>query len=285
MAQSKEIQIFNIAKTGMNKHAVRDWLDSVGAVEYPVPVTKDQYMDTDNGPVWCHQEVTPGAAVIGLAAKRCYMSFEPGLNPNVTKVRKDWSDYLTNILRSGHGSVLEHATYTFAIEGLTRVATAELNRHRAGVAISEGSMRYIRFDDIDYWEPLLFRSKPDDTEEEANKKRITREEFREAFAEDEQRYLRLCNLWNIDEGKFKKKKLLTSAFRRIVGMGVCTGGVWTFNVRALRHVLTMRSTPYAEEEICLVASTMAKLMLEQEPQLFGDFVIEDGYWVPKFVKV
>ena len=70
-----------------------------------------------------------------MAAKRCYMSFEAGLNPNVTRVRKDLTEYLDNVLKSGHGSVLEHATYTFAIENVSRVFTGELNRHRAGVGI------------------------------------------------------------------------------------------------------------------------------------------------------
>jgi hypothetical protein len=39
----------------------------------------------------------------------CYRSWEPGLNPNVTKIRRDRKAYFDNILKSGHGSILEHA--------------------------------------------------------------------------------------------------------------------------------------------------------------------------------
>jgi len=258
MPHLKEIQIFPIARSGIDSDEVREWLASVGASGYEFPKTPD--------------------AVVGLAAKRCYMSFEPGLNPNVTKVRKDWHKYLTNILKSGHGSVCEHATYSFAIEGITRVCTAELNRHRAGAAISEGSMRYIRFDDIGFWMPLLFRGEDQRSVE-------TRKEFFEAFKEDEERYKRLCALWEIENGGFARKKKLTSAFRRIVGMGVSSGGVWTWNFRALRHIIALRSTPHAEEEIALLASMLGKYMVEMEPRLFGDFKQVDGFWVPEYAKV
>src|SRR5580693_9415570 len=132
-------EVFNIAKTQVYRVAVQKWLDYLGANEYEIP---------------SEETTTDPALLIALAAKRCYMSFQPGLNPNVTKVRKDMVDYIDNILASGHGSVLEHSVYTFAIEGCSRVFTGEMNRHRAGWAISEGSMRFIRFDkDIPWWMP------------------------------------------------------------------------------------------------------------------------------------
>ena len=67
--------------------------------------------------------------------------------------------------------------------------------------------------------------------------------------------------------------------RRIVPMGVATGGVWSFNLRALRHVFTMRCSPAAEEEILLVASMMFDKMVETEPLFFKDFYKEEGFWV------
>ncbi len=223
------------------------------------------------------------------------MSFEAGLNPNVTKVRKDYVEFFDNILKSGHGSVLEHAVFTFAIEGVSRVFTAEMNRHRAGWAISEGSLRYIRFTDIPWWMPLSMREKEGDSEDLANRKKETRDKFKQAFEHQEQMYTDLLNIWTLDEAKelgykgkeiFEYKKKLTSQFRRIVGLGVATGGVWSGNVRALRHVLAMRCSPAAEEEICHVFSRIALMMRDKEPLLFGDFYEnDDGYWVPEYVKV
>lgn len=362
------IKIFRIAQTRMNSDAVRQWLDHVGAAETPVPIVSELcpvcngYGTVNNENCGClaggvHPEVTDAGAVCGLCAKRCYMSFEPGLNPNVTRVRKEWHKYLSNIVKSGHGSVLEHASFTYAIEGVSRVFTGEMNRHRAGVAISEGSMRYIRFDDIGFWMPISLEEdsmilmptikcdvctkkcqraecsekatyyfpecashyctschelqttcvspqcEPQencpkchgtgklydmDLDEFEEKKAKTRDIFKASFEVQEATYTRLCKIWGIEEMKaFSTKKKLTSLFRRLIGMGVATGGTWTMNMRALRHILALRTTEHAEEEIAMVCSMIAKDIVESEPAIMGDFVQDDqtGAWVPKFAKV
>jgi thymidylate synthase ThyX len=56
-----------------------------------------------------------------FAGKMCYRAWEPGLNPNVSKVRNDHEAYLQNILKSAHGSVLEHASFTFVLHNVSRV--------------------------------------------------------------------------------------------------------------------------------------------------------------------
>ena len=62
-----------------------------------------------------------GELIVEFAGRACYRSWEPGLNPNVTKIRTDQREYFANILRSGHGSVLEHASYSFALRNVSRV--------------------------------------------------------------------------------------------------------------------------------------------------------------------
>ena len=99
----------------------------------------------------------------------------------------------------------------------------------------------------------------------------------------------LENVW-ADElapnSKFANKKQVTSMMRRIVGLGVATGGVWSGNIRALRHVFAMRASAHAEEEMIHVFSRLVKTMAEKEPLLFGDFTQDDnGYWRPKYLKV
>lgn len=266
----QDIFIEVIAKTQIDKPGVRRWLDHIGAVDYELP-----------------DEATASDSVIGLAAKLCYRSFQPGLNPNVTRVRSDWHEYMENILRSGHGSVLRHATYTFALEGVSRVLTAEMNRHAAGVAISECSMRYIRFKDIPYWLPFAWRPAPGDNPELARKKRQSREILARSMLRAQEDYLEYCGVWDIDNiESFHEKKLLTSAFRRSVPMGVSTGVIYTLNFQALRHIIALRSSPEAEEEIAYVAGCMAKTMVESEAPLFGDFRQDDqGFWRPVHLKV
>jgi len=56
-----------------------------------------------------------------FAGRLCYKSWEPGLNPNVTRIRTDQDKYLQNILASAHGSVLEHVSFTFVLHNVSRV--------------------------------------------------------------------------------------------------------------------------------------------------------------------
>jgi thymidylate synthase (FAD) len=268
------IEIFNVGRTVVDRAEVRRWLDHVGADGYEVP-----------GP----DAATDPALLIALAAKRCYMSFEPGLNPNVTRVRSDLVAYLDNILASRHGSVLEHSVYTFAIEGVSRVFTAEMNRHRAGWAISEGSLRFIRFDrDIPYWVPTSLTESTSDDPDLADRKAASRAVFDAAFETTEHYYAELLKIWEMDSAdkNFDYKKRVTSCLRRIVPLGVATGGVWTGNVRALRHVIALRTEPAAEEEIFHVFSRIAEMMLAAEPALFSDLErTEAGGFAPRYRKV
>jgi len=59
--------------------------------------------------------------LIELAGRSCYRSFGVGLNPNVTKVRDNPRDYLQNVLEKGDGSILEHASVTFAFLNVSRI--------------------------------------------------------------------------------------------------------------------------------------------------------------------
>lgn len=313
MPQTVPIEIFRIGKMQVDREEVRRWLDFIGAEAFVIPD------DT---------EITNNALLVALAGKRCYKSFVEGLNPNVTKIRKEYAAYFDNILNSGHGSVLEHCVYQFAIENVSRVFTGEMNRHRAGWAISEGSMRFIRYSEsIPYWEPDSIKGPcpeglyelpdtintlhqdaglpnykpflleglqtamkhvaPEDRLDA--KKALTRTVFQQAFSDQENCYRIMEAIWADElapDSKFKGKKEITSMMRRIVGMGVATGGVWTGNIRALRHVITMRASPQAEEEMLHVFSRIAKRMRDEDPLLFGDFEeTPEGFWKPRYVKV
>lgn len=267
-----EPRVFLIASTRVDFDETRTWLDFIGADKYELP---------DEG------KVEMGALLVQLCAKRCYKSYQVGLNPNITKVREDLVDFIGNILKVAHGSVLECASYSFAVENVSRVFTAEMNRHRAGVAVSEGSMRYISFEGITYWVPTSILENGSDSAQVRLAKKLTRSIFERAFRQAKENYKELMTIWNYDEAvtKFSQKKQLTSMFRRIIPMGVATGGVWTVNLRALRHIFQMRITPHAEEEICMVASMMLEKMIESEPVIFQDFYYEEGYWKSKYPKV
>lgn len=278
MAHAVEICIFPISQTRMNWGAALEWLEHLH-VKNPIPYLREMQHDASDA-----------EALVMLAGRRCYMSFQPGLNPNVERVRSDYTAYIDNILKSGHGSVIEHATQSFAIEGLTRVATGELNRHRAGWAIAEGSMRYIRFEDVPFWMPDSLQNHEDDDDDLRNRKVRSQTLFHKAFMQMQENYRQFMDLWNMDEGhpNFNYKKRVTSTARRLIGMGVSTGGIWTGNLRAVRHVLDLRCDDQAaEEEIFHIFRMIGDQMVFKEERLFGDFTKDpkSGAWNAGYKKV
>lgn len=238
------------------------------------------YLDTVGATAWMERHRADEAGLDGqllveIAGRMCYRSWEPGLNPNVTKVREDSAEYLANVVASGHGSVLEHANYTFVFHNVSRVFTHELVRHRAGVAISQESMRYVRLTDIPMWLPDWV---DDEMREQIENLTGLMEQFQE-FA--------VGHLGLDDPGvDFTHKKHMTSFMRRLAPDGVATGIVWTANLRTLRHVIEMRTSLGAEEEIRLVFDDVAKAMVREAPAIFADFVrSDDGVWAPAHRKV
>jgi thymidylate synthase (FAD) len=225
--------------------------------------------------------------LVEFAGRVCYKSWEPGLNPNVTKVRGDSEEYLRNIITSRHGSVLEHAQFTFLFTNVSRVLTHELVRHRAGVAISQESLRYVRLTDLSLHMPDAFmrnwnsRYDPIESGRTFGDVVIELVEKMEEFQVNAARHFGLDN-----EGvPFHIKKEVTSALRRLAPMGMNTTIVWSANLRTLRWVTYMRTQEGAEEEIRRLFILVGRQMKECCPVLFEDFREENGSWVTECGKV
>src|ERR1039458_10274641 len=93
------------------------------------------YLQAFGGTSWLERRLADGdeplndaQLLVEFCGRGCYRSWEPGLNPNVTRIREDQHDYLGNLLSSLHGSVLEHANYTFAFRNVSRVFTRSEER-------------------------------------------------------------------------------------------------------------------------------------------------------------
>jgi thymidylate synthase (FAD) len=256
-------QVFLIARPSIDLEGMRGYLGGVGGSSW----LERRLKESGGAP-------NAGELLVEFGGRACYRSWEPGLNPNVSKVRTDQREYFANILRSAHGSVLEHANYSFALRNISRVFSHELVRHRAGSAFSQESLRYVRLADIGFRvAPAL----------EPVRERVLAiveqlEEFQVSAAKE---------LGIDDEGvPFHVKKEVTSALRRLAPTGLSTDIVWTANVRTLRHVIEMRTAPGAEEELRLVFDLVAQVMQREAPGLFQDFArTDDGSWVPEFRKV
>jgi thymidylate synthase (FAD) len=256
-----EPQVFLLARPAINEEGLTAYLQAVGTSGW----------DTD----------APSGAekLIEIAGRSCYRSFEPGLNPNVTKVREGSKAYLENILSVKHGSVLEHASWSFAFFNVSRVFTHELVRHRAGTAISQESLRFVRLTEIGMWLPPDIRENPE-----------ALALFEEAVRKSEEAQQRMADVLAIEGRPFHEKKVLTSAMRRVAPDGLATTIIWSANARTLRWVIEARTEPGAEVEIRLVFGKVAEIMKKEAPHLFGDFKaipLPDGtsQWKPEHSKV
>ena len=205
-----------------------------------------------------------GEILIEFMGRKCYRSFEAGLNPNISKVRTDRGDYFENILSSRHGSVLAHAHYSFVFHNVSRVFTHEIVRHSAGTDISQESLRYVRLDHIPFWEPEW--ALQDEELHQRNKEII-------AALEAHQKWM--AQHFGLENPKlnFAEKKAKTSYMRRFAPEGLATSIGMTFNVRALRHVLEMRYSEHAEEEMLAIMPQLFAIMKSELPLLFNDYAI------------
>lgn len=275
--RNAEPRVFLIARPAIDWYQVALYLQEIGGLGWLEKLDKGEiglatafmhgYLDTEGSDA---QHLTE------FAGKMCYRSWEPGLNPNVRKVRNDQDEYLKNILAQYHGSVLEHASFTFILHDVSRVMTHELVRHRPGAAISQESLRFVRLDQIPFWFP---KWATEDTELTYRATRLLKamEDFQLWMAEH----------FKLDDDKtpMHLRKSRTSFMRRFAPEGVATGMTWTANIRTLRHVIEARTAPGAEEEIRLVAGKLGEIMKAECPALFSDFRVINGHWVPEYRKV
>ncbi len=252
-----------VARPSVDLDGMRNYLESVGGASW-----LERRLEEDQGPT------ADAELLVEFGGRMCYRSWEPGLNANVTRIRTEKDEYFANLLRSLHGSVFEHASYSFAFHNVSRVFTHELVRHRAGSAFSQESLRYVRLTDIGFRVPSALEP--------------IREEVLTLVEQLEEFQLSAAGALGLDdEGvPFSVKKEITSALRRLAPIGLSTDILWTANVRTLRHVIEMRTAPGAEEELRVVFDEVARIACEEAPNLFQDFDrSEDGSWLPQHRKV
>lgn len=251
--------VYLIAHTNADHHGVSRWMEHLGV------------------PTWDTDAPTGAEMLIEMAGRRCYRSFETEdadvqtQNPNLTKVREGNESYIGNILKSKHGSVLEHAHVTFAIEDCSRVVTHELVRHRL-CNFSQESLRFVRPTSLNMYFPDIFADLPE-TERDlvANLFQITVENLEEV-----QRML--VDVLGMDDTSklFADKKKLQSAMRRLMPIGMTTGIIVTSNHRNWRHMLEMRTSIHAEEEIREVFCQIAIILADKYPAIYQDMYAGEG---------
>ena len=183
--------------------------------------------------------------VIEQAARVCYMS-----KPKDIEAR---TKFLRNIIKSGHESVIEHATATFKISGVSRALTHQLVRHRIA-SYSQQSQRYCSFEKISSSDDVWYVTPPDVLK---NERALAIYENFMKFVVDTYEELHKCGIKNED-----CRFVLPNACKTQIFMSM--------NFRALRHFASLRLDPHAQWEIRAMAKEMCFKLNDIAPAIFGD---------------
>lgn len=175
-------------------------------------------------------------------------------------------EYMANILEKRHGSIMEHASITFLIGGVSRNLTHELIRHRH-LSFSERSQRYCK-------EAMGIVVPPALVTRDINKAAATI--AFENTAEDSVR------AYDYLVSQLPDKKAGREAARAILPGATATEIVVTGNARAWRHFLHLRGSAHADAEIRRLAVVLSVFLREWAPAMFQDiFVSEHSSGIPE----
>lgn len=189
---------------------------------------------------------------IALSAKLCYSkSTIEDLRDKIS--RKDQSEFIEKLMNMGHESVLEHVTFSFGVEGVSRVLLAQLTRHRIA-SFSVQSQRYVSYENgFGYILPDSIAALGEDAVQQYQKQMDTIEG------------------WYVDWQKKLGKGEKSNEDARFVLPNACeTRLVVTMNVRELRHFFSLRICNRAQWEIRKMAEEMFRICFETAPALFAD---------------
>ena len=260
--------VFLIGETSVDKDEVEKYLTHIGVSD------------------WSTDAQTDVEFLCEFYGRSCYESWNTDKNLNITRVRNGNKTYLENIIKSGHGSVLEHAWLNWKITDVSRVFTHELVRHRVGTAISQQSQRYVRLKELGFWVPhdleeILTTNNGSLTIKDVDE---GKEVMLETVSYLEEQMDKLEHIFRLDEKgtNFDVKKRLTTIIRRIAPEGMATDIGWSCNIRTLRHLLELRTSRHSEEEIRVVFGLIGAKVIEKYPNLFSDYSVEIINGLPEF---
>jgi thymidylate synthase (FAD) len=207
-----------------------------------------------------------GQALAEFAGRACYQAWD---KPNPATATN--AGYLRHILEVGHLSVIEHATASFYITGVSRSLTHELVRHRH-FSFSQLSQRYVPGGDATLVEPDAIADDPELHKTFVAATDASVAAYRELLAGLEERFA------DMPSATLRRKQARQAA-RAVLPNATETRIVVTGNYRAWRHFIAMRATEHADVEIRALAVECLRQLQAIAPNAFTDFVIstlDDG---------
>jgi thymidylate synthase (FAD) len=218
---------------------------------------------------WHSDTDIPSQTVAEFAGRLCYLSFGPDAGfeggHKLIPGRTTNSEYLANILRTRHGSVLEHAVWTVLIEGVSRALTHELVRHRH-LSYSQLSQRYVDESEVAFVLPPEIAPEGDAFEIFKKSCERANDDYKALLARIEEQ------VKDEPSATLRRKRARQTA-RSLLPNAAETKIVVTGNARAWRHFIELRAGEGADTEIRALAMKLLALLKEEAPNLFGDYRI------------
>lgn len=210
------------------------------------------------------EEIPDCERLIKFAGQICYYSFNKKRSKN-----KDAQKYLDHIKESSHGSIAEHAKISMLVYGIDRSLTAELCRHRTGIAISQVSQRYCNNDTLRFVERPEFQKI--DELHVLFEERIDRVAYE---YENLAKKLATVQGSNLDvlygDSKTEMRKKVNQAARALLTNETEAPMVLSFNLRSARHFIEMRANKAADLPIRYLAVKMSRCLKQIAPMIFSD---------------
>lgn len=201
---------------------------------------------------------TPSAEqVIENAARTCYQSNDKA-NPETT------GTLIQKLIKSGHDSVLEHASATFRISGVSRALTHQLVRHRI-CSFSQQSQRYVNEKQFDYVIPPSIYAMDRISDRKDEEGFTIYSSYITEFQDDMEKIQAMYDKW-------KSYGLKNEDARFVLPNACCSEIVVSANFREWRHIFSVRCDKHAQWEIRVMAMEILEQISQIAPNVFTDQV-------------
>jgi len=244
--------------TGMLRPTARVFAVAETAPLHVQLIAKSEFVAPPDVP-WS-TDADGGQALVEFAGRACYQSWS---KPNPKTATN--AGYLQHIIDVGHFSVLEHASVSFYITGISRSCTHELIRHRH-FSYSQLSQRYVPEDESQI-------VVPPGLEDDDELRRILVEAADASRATYAELLSRLEAKFADQPNAILRRKQARQAARAVLPNATETRIVVTGNYRAWRHFIAMRASEHADVEIRRLAIACLRQLAGVAPAVFGDFQI------------
>ena len=207
---------------------------------------------------------------IATAAKLCYSALDiDDISEGITE--QTAGNFVNMLSTLGHESPIEHANFTFAIEGVSRSLLAQITRHRIA-SFSVQSQRYVKADKFEFVTPPQIVEIP-----------AALQEYQQTMALCIEKYQKLTDILfkkhyatlisqNVSEKKAKSlaEKMAIEDARFVLPNAATTKMIVTMNARSLKNFFKLRCCERAQWEIRELAQAMFKEVIKVAPNIFAN---------------